>query len=65
MAQIFSLCEVASADFIELKGSLALATEVIEASSERMIFEAKGLDSMNCRFIGFRKETLQNIAYSA
>ncbi|WP_241824521.1 hypothetical protein [Vibrio splendidus] len=54
MAQIFSLCDVASAGFIGLKGSLALATEVTEASSERMIFEANGLDSMNCRFIGFR-----------
>ncbi|UOE86403.1 hypothetical protein [Vibrio splendidus] len=54
MAQIFSLCDVALAGFIGLKGSLALATEVTEANSERMIFEAKGLDSMNCRFIGFR-----------
>ncbi|MEZ9952685.1 hypothetical protein AB4395_09395 [Vibrio splendidus] len=54
MAQIFSLCDVASAGFVGLKGLLALATEVTEASSERMIFEAKGLDSMNCRFIGFR-----------
>ncbi|WP_258186846.1 hypothetical protein [Vibrio splendidus] len=54
MAQIFSLCDVASAGFIGLKGSLAVATEVTVASSERMIFEAKGLDSMNCHFIGFR-----------
>ncbi|WP_231624762.1 hypothetical protein [Vibrio coralliirubri] len=54
MAQIFSLCDVASAGFIGLKGSLALATVVTEASSEGRIIEAKGLDSMNCRFIGFR-----------
>ncbi|MEZ8931868.1 MULTISPECIES: hypothetical protein [unclassified Vibrio] len=54
MAQIFSFCDVASAGFIGLKGSLALATVVNDASNERRIFEVKGLDSMNCRFIGFR-----------
>lgn len=54
MAQIFSLLGLEPDVFSEFIGSLAYAEEAMIASNERRHLEAKGLDSMNCRFIGFR-----------
>ncbi|WP_240698891.1 hypothetical protein [Vibrio kanaloae] len=54
MAQTFSFLITAVADSIGLGSMLALALLLIAVNKARRSFEAKGLNSMDCRFVGLR-----------